>query len=228
MMKSSFQSSFNVVTGTTRMENEEYKKLVNEITKGLEQVKHLRASSSGNQESSALEKMLTSYEEALSILNGMGPQGQCETIIGPLPLPDRDDMDQQGIHEHSYPIKGSKKRKSFATITKRVRLQVQGDSINVPQLDGIGDEYCWRKYGAKDIHGSKYPRGYYRCNSRGCPARKHLQRLDDDPSVVEIVYNSTHTCVGPIPIPPPPESSEKLDDSFLQQVQRLDDGSSCG
>ncbi|GMJ00063.1 hypothetical protein HRI_003675500 [Hibiscus trionum] len=59
------------------------------------------------------------------------------------------------------------------------------------------DGFCWRKYGQKDILGSKYPRNYYRCTHRhtqGCLARKQAQRTDDDPRIIEITYIGTHTC----------------------------------
>ncbi|PIN24413.1 hypothetical protein CDL12_02867 [Handroanthus impetiginosus] len=74
--------SFDVLTGI-RMESEslmERKALENEITKGMEQVKQLRASSSGNEES-ALERMLTSYEEALLILQEIASDEQGQSVM---------------------------------------------------------------------------------------------------------------------------------------------------
>ncbi|XP_062222331.1 probable WRKY transcription factor 14 [Phragmites australis] len=55
------------------------------------------------------------------------------------------------------------------------------------------DLWAWRKYGQKPIKGSPYPRGYYRCSSsKGCPARKQVERSRTDPSMLVITYNSEH------------------------------------
>ncbi|CAL5055346.1 unnamed protein product [Urochloa decumbens] len=55
------------------------------------------------------------------------------------------------------------------------------------------DLWAWRKYGQKPIKGSPYPRGYYRCSSsKGCPARKQVERSRTDPSLLVITYNSEH------------------------------------
>ncbi|PON71145.1 WRKY domain containing protein [Parasponia andersonii] len=59
------------------------------------------------------------------------------------------------------------------------------------------DNYTWRKYGQKEIMGSKYPRGYYRCTHQklyNCPAKKQVQRLDDDPFTFQVMYRGNHTC----------------------------------
>uniref|UniRef100_A0ACD5Z2M6 Uncharacterized protein n=1 Tax=Avena sativa TaxID=4498 RepID=A0ACD5Z2M6_AVESA len=55
------------------------------------------------------------------------------------------------------------------------------------------DLWAWRKYGQKPIKGSPYPRGYYRCSSsKGCPARKQVERCRTDPNMLVITYNSEH------------------------------------
>lgn len=56
------------------------KSLVNEISEGMGRVKQLKVSSS--EQESVLERMLSSYEEALFILTGRAPQGgQCRSVI---------------------------------------------------------------------------------------------------------------------------------------------------
>ncbi|CAM0954964.1 unnamed protein product [Alopecurus aequalis] len=57
----------------------------------------------------------------------------------------------------------------------------------------LPDGYSWRKYGQKPIKGSPHPRGYYKCSSvRGCPARKHVERYLDDPSMPIVTYKGEH------------------------------------
>ncbi|XP_048134024.1 WRKY transcription factor WRKY51-like [Rhodamnia argentea] len=75
----------------------------------------------------------------------------------------------------------SKKRKHRAKRTIRVAAEIPADP------------YTWRKYGQKPIKGSPFPRGYYKCSSvRGCPARKHVERAQDDPRMLTVTYEGEH------------------------------------
>ncbi|KAG6487432.1 WRKY transcription factor 55-like [Zingiber officinale] len=85
----------------------------------------------------------------------------------------------------------SRKRKE-GTRTLIVPATRTGNPDNPPD-----DGYTWRKYGQKDILNSRFPRSYYRCTHKsfhGCPAKKQVQRLHNDPSVFEVTYRGTHTC----------------------------------
>ncbi|XP_010505825.2 PREDICTED: WRKY transcription factor 55-like [Camelina sativa] len=59
------------------------------------------------------------------------------------------------------------------------------------------DNHTWRKYGQKEILGSRFPRAYYRCTHQklyNCPAKKQVQRLNDDPFTFRVTYRGSHTC----------------------------------
>ncbi|XP_074576123.1 putative WRKY transcription factor 35 [Curcuma longa] len=98
-----------------------------------------------------------------------------------------------GLEISSSRAQGIKRRKSQA---KRVVC------IPAPVVAATGrpsgevvpsDLWAWRKYGQKPIKGSPHPRGYYRCSSsKGCSARKQVERSRTDPNMLVITYTSEH------------------------------------
>ncbi|KAI3412925.1 WRKY domain-containing protein [Psidium guajava] len=102
-------------------------------------------------------------------------------------------------HDHSDNVSGkhsgsgsgkchcSKRRKN------RVKKVMRVPAISNKIADIPADEFSWRKYGQKPIKGSPYPRGYYKCSTvRGCPARKHVERAPDDPTMLIVTYEGEH------------------------------------
>ncbi|XP_074324256.1 WRKY transcription factor 22 [Apium graveolens] len=69
---------------------------------------------------------------------------------------------------------------------------------HVPAEGLSSDMWSWRKYGQKPIKGSPYPRGYYRCStSKGCLARKQVERNRSDPNMFIVTYTGEHS--HPVP-----------------------------
>nr|XP_009399599.1 PREDICTED: probable WRKY transcription factor 17 [Musa acuminata subsp. malaccensis] len=119
-------------------------------------------------------------------------------------------------HEHAhselvagkYAVPGgrchcSKRKKS------RVKRTIRVPAISSKTADIPPDEYSWRKYGQKPIKGSPYPRGYYKCSSvRGCPARKHVERAPDDPTMLIVTYEGEHYHTRGAAVAAPAEPSD--------------------
>ncbi|KAJ9168676.1 hypothetical protein P3X46_020172 [Hevea brasiliensis] len=98
----------------------------------------------------------------------------------------------------------SSPKKSKRAIQKRVISvpikDVEGSRLKGENAPPPSDSWAWRKYGQKPIKGSPYPRGYYRCSSsKGCPARKQVERSRVDPSMLVVTYFCEHNH----PWPPP-------------------------
>ncbi|KAF5811248.1 putative transcription factor WRKY family [Helianthus annuus] len=92
------------------------------------------------------------------------------------------------------------------------------------------DLWAWRKYGQKPIKGSPYPRGYYRCSSsKGCSARKQVERSRTDPNMLVITYTSEHNhpwptqrnaLAGSTRAPQPPKTATETTEQQQQQQQQ--------
>lgn len=133
---------------------------------------------------------------------------------------DEHEEDSQTSPPHS-PISGDE---PFPPSPKKSRQRGQKRVVTVPINGGDGlfrrkgevypppDNWSWRKYGQKPIKGSPYPRGYYKCSrSKGCPARKQVERSRLDPTTLLITYSCDHNHPPPhrttrthTPSPPPP------------------------
>ncbi|XP_020207515.1 probable WRKY transcription factor 11 [Cajanus cajan] len=96
-------------------------------------------------------------------------------------------------HDHSDDLSASNKCHCVKRRKNRVKKTIRVAAISSKIADIPADEYSWRKYGQKPIKGSPYPRGYYKCSTvRGCPARKHVERASDDPTMLIVTYEGEH------------------------------------
>ncbi|KAK1322495.1 putative WRKY transcription factor 41 [Acorus calamus] len=184
------------------------------------------------QRRSLLQQLITSIEDAL-LMARVGaestpppppPAVAVEVVAGdgsesPQSMSGSDHNSDQDTQNCGERREASKKRKTQPKWTNQVRVY-SGNGLEAPLDDG----YSWRKYGQKDILGATYPRGYYRCthrSTRDCPATKHVQRSDDNPSIFDVTYRGTHTCQSKTPTssprpqnnqqqPPPPPPPQHL------------------
>lgn len=106
---------------------------------------------------------------------------------------------EQDVSEELKPeTQASKKRKVAQKTVVTVRI---GENVGKLKNEGPpSDLWSWRKYGQKPIKGSPYPRGYYRCStSKGCSAKKQVERCRTDASMLIITYTSSHNHPDPDP-----------------------------
>ncbi|MCD9642096.1 hypothetical protein HAX54_028734 [Datura stramonium] len=79
-----------------------------------------------------------------------------------------------------------------------ITVQMEAKALKQKNEGPPSDCWSWRKYGQKPIKGSPYPRGYYRCSSsKGCSAKKQVERSSKDASLFIITYTSSHNHPGP-------------------------------
>nr|QWQ79475.1 WRKY53 [Juglans sigillata] len=93
------------------------------------------------------------------------------------------------------------KRSCRKLVVQKKVVTVKTGANHVGKLKNEGppsDFWSWRKYGQKPIKGSPYPRGYYRCSTtKGCSAKKQVERCRTDASMLIITYTSSHNHPGP-------------------------------
>ncbi|XP_019058131.1 PREDICTED: probable WRKY transcription factor 14 isoform X2 [Tarenaya hassleriana] len=83
---------------------------------------------------------------------------------------------------------GLKRRKSQAKKVVCIPAPAAANSRSSGEVVP-SDLWAWRKYGQKPIKGSPYPR----CSSsKGCSARKQVERSRADPNMLVITYTSEH------------------------------------
>ncbi|KAI3950385.1 hypothetical protein MKW92_038878 [Papaver armeniacum] len=148
--------------------------ILNELTQAIELLKQLESdldAATCTNGHLLVPIILSTFEKSLSMLSGINSK-----IVS--------DYDLSGI--------SCKKRKTVPRWTEQVRVCEQTG------LEGpIEDGFSWRKYGQKDILGTRHPRGYYKCaykNAQDCLAMKQVQRSDEDTSIFNVTYRGKHTC----------------------------------
>lgn len=81
------------------------------------------------------------------------------------------------------------KRRKTGSKREVRRIPITGSKVeSIP-----ADDYSWKKYGEKKVHGSPFPSVYYKCNSaKGCPARKRIELSLTDSKMLLVTYDREH------------------------------------
>ncbi|KAI4320872.1 hypothetical protein MLD38_034310 [Melastoma candidum] len=72
-----------------------------------------------------------------------------------------------------------------------------GDPMVSVGSEPTDDGYNWRKYGQKQVKGSKYPRSYYKCTHANCQVKKKIERSHEG-HITEIIYKGMHKHSKPL------------------------------
>ncbi|XP_031484810.1 transcription factor WRKY19-like [Nymphaea colorata] len=132
-----------------------------------------------------VEAVVRSFDTAILVLRPVG---------GPKTAGNQDGGDGGG--DLGSPKREKPQTKERGGSKRRKVEQMETTTRVIPALH-YDDGYAWRKYGQKDILGSGHPRNYFRCTHKldqGCPAQKQVQKLDHDPSLIQVTYMGSHTC----------------------------------
>ncbi|XP_024993148.1 WRKY transcription factor 22-like [Cynara cardunculus var. scolymus] len=130
------------------------------------------------------------------------------SVLGGLQDPPPNNHHHHHHHHHNQLKQLQGKQQSFgisrcttsnAQSTRSKKRKNQMKRVCQVPAEGLSsDVWSWRKYGQKPIKGSPYPRGYYRCStSKGCLARKQVERNRSDPDMFIVTYTGEHS--HPVP-----------------------------
>ncbi|GAA0140841.1 DNA-binding transcription factor [Lithospermum erythrorhizon] len=125
----------------------------------------------------------------------------CFQDLSSQPQPQQQQLEiQRYIHQSKKPTSSicvSRKRDSSNYTTNKRSKKRKNQKKKVCQIPAEGlssDMWSWRKYGQKPIKGSPYPRGYYKCSTtKGCLARKQVERDRSDPNMLIVTYTGEHS-----------------------------------
>ncbi|KAL6174751.1 hypothetical protein ACLB2K_051397 [Fragaria x ananassa] len=135
----------------------------------------------------------TALDELEELYKPFYPNLQPISPIIPNPTPAASVLQEVATEEKEEPKK-LKSLKESSPICKRSRKNQSKRVVKeVKEQDLFSDVWAWRKYGQKPIKGSPYPRSYYRCSSsKGCSARKQVERSNSNPELFIITFTAEH------------------------------------
>ncbi|KZV21888.1 hypothetical protein F511_05578 [Dorcoceras hygrometricum] len=169
--------------------------VINELSQGREFANQLQkeltpAATSREACAFLLERILYSYNNALTLLDHMA-------FLGHGQHPSNNSVSSEGTHQSEASLTDSKEQVHVSK--KRKTQPKRSEQVRVCSRTGVeNDGYNWRKYGQKNILGTRHPRAYYRCTYRhtqGCLATKQVQQTDGSHSTFDLIYRGIHTCM---------------------------------
>ncbi|XP_055807922.1 WRKY transcription factor 22-like [Solanum dulcamara] len=140
---------------------------------------------------------ISSSQRLLLPISPISVLGQLQDLPPP-PTPSQQQQQQQHVHQLTNTKLIQPKRPLTCTLhaqsPRNKRRKNQLKKVCQVAADGLSsDMWSWRKYGQKPIKGSPYPRGYYKCStSKGCLARKQVERNRSDPNMFIVTYTAEH------------------------------------
>ncbi|XP_078443649.1 putative WRKY transcription factor 11 [Wolffia australiana] len=180
-----------------RSTNKLLRLLSNKPTKSPEDVQ--KANNINTIDPRTLENAVSKFRKMISLL-GQTRTGHARFRLAPAPI--------TGPHVASTPETLKKQEREGVIVAchgeqiqcrcprrrkRRVKTTLRVPAVSDKIADIPPDEYSWRKYGQKPIKGSPYPRGYYKCtSSKGCPAKKQVERDVRDPTMIIVSYEGEH------------------------------------
>ncbi|XWS46153.1 hypothetical protein CRYUN_Cryun14cG0039100 [Craigia yunnanensis] len=153
----------------------------------------------------ATEELHELYKPFFPKSQPLPPQSTPLSSLSSLGIKQQQEQQQQPKQSHAGPVtsavttasSNSATANSHNSRSKRRKNQLKR-VCQVPAEGLSSDVWAWRKYGQKPIKGSPYPRGYYRCSSsKGCLARKQVERNRSDPAMFIVTYTAEHNHPAP-------------------------------
>ncbi|KAJ8479692.1 hypothetical protein OPV22_023419 [Ensete ventricosum] len=168
------------------------------------------------------QQIRSALEESVSIAKLMDSEGQQQPAWPGNAAVDLPRWNSEGLRsENSETVLKEHERREMCkkrrTLPKwTIQVQVSGSQASRAPEDG----YSWRKYGQKEILGTRHRR-CTRSNSVGCLATKQVQRSDRDPCVFHVTYRGEHTCLESLQAPLHSEAPTILESHYHLQDQQL-------
>ncbi|KAI3693404.1 hypothetical protein L6452_33239 [Arctium lappa] len=103
------------------------------------------------------------------------------------------------LHINQQSIRVSEHANARAQITTK-QSKIKTKRVYKMPVQGLNtDKLSWKKYGAKIVDGSRYPRVYYKCTfTNDCKVRRKVELNQSDPNTLIVTYSGDHNHLPPV------------------------------